>query len=394
MSVYRRVIILLLDGVGVGELPDAAEYGDGGSNTIGNLARACGGLDLPNLASHGLGNLTEIQGVPASPSPRSCYGRMAEASKGKDSTSGHWEIAGIVLEKAFPVYPDGFPAEIIDAFECKTKRKVIGNRPASGTAILEELGREHMRDGSLIVYTSADSVFQIAAHEDIVPPAQLYSYCEMARTLLRGEHGVARVIARPFVGEPGNFKRTERRRDFSLPPPDRTLLDLVKARGLPVIGIGKIDDLFAARGLTQSHHSVNNMECIEYALSAMEKTDRGLIFANFVEFDMLWGHRNDPQGFKVGLEEFDRRLPEVEDRLRPGDILFLTADHGNDPTAPSTDHSREYVPIIAFAPPARTGNSLGTRKSFADLGATVGGVFGLELKNGNSFLEELWKRMN
>jgi len=394
MSEYRRAIILLLDGLGVGELPDAAEYGDSGSNTIGNLAGACGGLDIPNLARHGLGNILDIEGVPPSVNPRSCYGKMAEASRGKDSTTGHWEIAGIVLDEAFPVYPEGFPPEIIDEFECKARTKVIGNRPASGTAIIEELGREHMRDGSLIVYTSADSVFQIAAHEEIVPPDQLYSFCKMARSVLIGEHGVARVIARPFVGKPGSFERTERRKDFSLSPPDMTLLDLVKENALPVIGVGKIDDLFAGRGLTESYHSINNMECVEYTITALEGTDKGLIFANFVEFDMLWGHRNDPQGFKSCLQEFDRRLPEVEDRLRPGDILFLTADHGNDPTTPSTDHSREYVPVIVFDPQEKSGYSLGTRQSFADLGATVGDIFGINLNNGNSFLEELWKKTN
>lgn len=251
-----------------------------------------------------------------------------------------------------------------------------------------------MRDGSLIVYTSADSVFQIAAHEDVVPPTELYHYCEMARSILTGEHGVARVIARPFVGKPGSFRRTERRRDFSLTPPDDTLLDLLKKSGVPVIGVGKVDDLFAGRGLTESYHSVKNMECIDYTLNAMAKTSEGLIFANFVEFDMLWGHRNDVESFKSGLEQFDRRLPEVEDRMRSGDILFLTADHGNDPTTPSTDHSREYVPLIAFAPENRKSCDLGTRDSFADLGATVGEVFGIELKNGTSFLEELWMNRN
>lgn len=391
---FKRAIILLLDGVGAGELPDAADYGDAGSNTLGNLAKACGGLHLPNLGRLGLGNIMDIEGVLPSRNPGTCYGKMAEASKGKDSTSGHWEIAGIVLDKALPLYPEGFPSEIISEFERKTSRKAIGNRPASGTVIIEELGEEHMRDGSLIVYTSADSVFQIAAHEDVVPPTELYHYCEMARSILTGEHGVARVIARPFVGKPGSFRRTERRRDFSLTPPDDTLLDLLKKSGVPVIGVGKVDDLFAGRGLTESYHSVKNMECIDYTLNAMEKTSEGLIFANFVEFDMLWGHRNDVESFKSGLEQFDRRLPEVEDRMRSGDILFLTADHGNDPTTPSTDHSREYVPLIAFTSENRKSCDLGTRDSFADLGATVGEVFGIELKNGTSFLEELWMNRN
>lgn len=389
VSIYKRAIVLLLDGVGVGELPDAAEYGDAGSNTLGNLAKAAGGLRLPNLGRLGLGNIIEVRGVPPSKTPQGSYGKMAEMSKGKDSTSGHWEITGVVLDGAFPVYPRGFPPEIIDEFECATKKKVIGNKAASGTAIIEELGEEHLRDGSLIVYTSADSVFQIAAHEDVVPVDELYRYCGIARSILKGDNAVARVIARPFTGRPGSFKRTERRRDFSLPPPHDTLLDLLKAKDLAVVGIGKIDDLFTARGLTESHHSVDNMECMDYTLSAMNEVVEGLIFANFVAFDMLWGHRNDVPGFKSGLEEFDRRIPEVESKLRSGDVLFFTADHGNDPTTPSTDHSREYVPVIACNTNARRGSNLGTRNSFADLGATIGEMFEIGLKHGNSFLEEI-----
>ncbi len=392
MQRYNRAIILVLDGVGVGQLPDAAEYGDTGSNTLGNLAGACGGLALPNLARLGLGNLAAVEGVPPAREPEGCYGRMAEASRGKDSTSGHWEIAGVVLREAFPVYPKGFPPDLIEEFERKTGRKVIGNRPASGTAIIEELGEEHLRDGSLIVYTSADSVFQIAAHEEVAAPEELYRYCEIARSMLTGEHGVARVIARPFVGEPGSFRRTDRRRDFSMPPLEETLLDVLKERGFPVLGVGKVDDLFARRGLTRSYHSVHNMECFDLTLTAMKEAETGLIFANFVEFDMIWGHRNDFHGFKEGLEDFDRRLPELLAEMHEGDVVFITADHGNDPTTPSTDHSREYVPLLAAGPEVMRSRDLGTRGSFADLGATVAQVFGAKLRNGKSFLEDLWKR--
>lgn len=392
MPGYKRAIILLLDGVGVGELPDAAEYGDKGSNTLKNTAEVCGGLMLPNLGSLGLGNIVRIKGVTPEASPRGWYGKMNEISKGKDSTTGHWEIAGVVLERPFPVYPHGFPKEVISAFESRTKRRVLGNRTASGTAIIEELGEEHLRTGSLIVYTSADSVFQIAAHEDVVPPERLYEYCEIARSILTGDHGVARVIARPFVGNPGNYKRTERRRDFSMLPPEDTLLDVLERKGVPVVGVGKIDDLFAQRGITRSLHTVNNNDCTDYTLKAIDETETGLVFANFVEFDMEWGHRNDVEGFGNGLEELDRRLPEVTGKLRSGDLLFVTADHGNDPTTPSTDHSREYVPILAFDPDRESGRDLGTRDSFADLGATIGEIFGVAMRNGTSFLEEIWRR--
>jgi phosphopentomutase len=394
MQRYNRAIILLLDGVGVGELPDAADYGDVGSNTLGNLASACGGLELPNLERLGLGNLTAIEGVPPTREAEGCYGRMTEASRGKDSTSGHWEIAGVILKDPFPVYPEGFPRDLIEKFEQRTGKRVIGNRPASGTAIIEELGEEHLKEGSLIVYTSADSVFQIAAHEEVASPEELYRYCEIARSILTGEHGVARVIARPFRGKPGSFTRTDRRRDFSLPPPEETLLDILKERGLPVVAVGKVDDLFARRGLTKSYHSVHNMECVDYTLKAMRETETGLIFANFVEFDMIWGHRNDAKGFGQGLEEFDRKLPGLIGELREGDVVFITADHGNDPTTPSTDHSREYVPLIVTGPEVVGSLDLGTRQSFADLGATAAQIFGARLRNGTSFLEELWKRKN
>ncbi len=385
----KRAIIVLLDGVGVGELPDAERYGDEGSNTLGNLSRAVGGLRLPNLERLGLGNIIPIAGVRPAAQPSGSYGKMGELSPGKDSTTGHWELAGVVLEGSFPLYPEGFPREIMDPFEKAIGRKTLGNYPASGTEIIEELGEEHLRTGFPIVYTSADSVFQIAAHEEVAPVEQLYYYCETARGILKGEHAVARVIARPFLGRPGSFSRTGRRRDYSLPPPEPTLLDLLRDEGHSVVGIGKIDDLFANRGLTSSRHSVVNTECCDHILSAMNDTQSGLIFANLVEFDMVWGHRNNPKGFADALEAFDSKLSAIVNRLASEDILFITADHGNDPTTPSTDHSREYVPVLAYGEKTSSGVNLGTRESFADLGATIGEIFGISLKNGTSFLPDI-----
>ncbi|MBM3323921.1 phosphopentomutase, partial [candidate division WOR-3 bacterium] len=367
----RRAIILVLDGVGCGALPDAELFHDSGSNTLANLADAVGGLSLPNLGRLGLGNIIPIAGVRAEKQPQACYGRMAEQSQGKDSTIGHWEIAGLVTTEPFPLFPSGFPAELIHAFEQAIGRKVIGNRPASGTMIIEELGREHLKTGRPIVYTSADSVLQIACHEELVPPAELYRMCEKARALCTCPHRVARVIARPFVGAPGRFRRTSGRKDFSCPPPGPTLLDHVRQAGLSVIGIGKIDDLFAHRGFTETHHSVVNDECFNLTTEALARTSAGLIFANFIQFDMDWGHRNDAAGFARGLEGFDARLPELVGRLRSEDILFITADHGNDPTTASTDHSREYVPLLVTGPSLRQGVNLGRRESFADLGQTA-----------------------
>ncbi len=386
----NRAIIIVLDGVGVGELPDAHQYGDEGSNTLGNLSSAVGGLRLPNLERMGLGNIIPIEGVRPSPQPESSYGKMAELSPGKDSTTGHWEIAGLILSRPFPTYPDGFPKQVMESFEKAIGRGTLGNYPASGTEIIEELGEEHLRTRFPIVYTSADSVFQIAAHEEVVPIEELYRLCKIARDMLRGEHGVARVIARPFIGRPGSFERTERRKDYSLPPPGPTILDVLERDGYPVVGIGKIDDLFANRGLTKSLHSVENMACCDYILTAMKETQSGLVFANLVEFDMVWGHRNNPQGFAEALKAFDSRLPEILDLLTQDDLLFLTADHGNDPTTPSTDHSREYVPVLAWGAKVRSGVDLGTRHSFADLGATIGELFGVTLPNGKSFLSRIW----
>ncbi len=385
-----RVIILLLDGVGCGELPDAATYGDQGSNTLANLAKAVRGLSLPNLAALGLGNITSIQGVPAQANPAASFGRMAELSAGKDSTAGHWEVVGLVTDKPFPLFPHGFPPELLHNLEQTIGRKTLGNVAASGTEIIKELGEEHLKTGCPIVYTSADSVLQIACHEDVIPPDELYRICQKARGLCSGPFCVGRVIARPFTGKPGSFKRTARRKDFSCAPPQPTLLDNVKEAGQPVTGIGKVDDLFAGRGFTETHHSVNNADCLRLTVEAMEKTMAGLIFTNLVQFDMDWGHRNDPAGFAAGLVEFDAFLPNVLNHLDQHDLLFITADHGNDPTTPSTDHSREYVPLLALGPGFRKGVNLGTRSSFADLGQTAAEFLKVKpTPQGKSFLKEI-----
>ena len=390
MSAVKRVIIIVLDSMGVGELPDAAEYGDEGSNTLANTAKAVGGLSLPHMQELGLGNITAIEGVSPCAEPLGAYGRMAEASAGKDTTTGHWEIAGIYSPQPLPTYPNGFPEELIEEYERRIGRKTLGNYPRSGTVIIQELGEEHVRTGYPIVYTSADSVFQVAAHEEVIPIQELYRICQIAREMLVGEHAVGRVIARPFIGGPGNFTRTERRKDFSILPPEPTLLDRLVAGGHSVMGVGKIEDIFAHRGLSQSVHSPNNMACVDQTLAYMKGSQRGLIFTNLVDFDMLWGHRNDPQGYASGLQDFDRRLPEIMDTMMAQDILFLTADHGNDPTTPSTDHSREYVPLLAYGNTVKPGVDLGTRGALADLGATVAELLGIEsLPFGSSFAEEL-----
>lgn len=372
----RRALVIILDGVGVGELPDAAQYGDEGSNTIGNLSRAAGGLSLPILARLGLGHITDIQGVPPVVAS-GAFGRMAEVNPGKDSTSGHWEIGGVHLDQPFPTYPAGFPAEVISAFEAAAGVRSLGNVVASGTEIIERLGSEHVATGFPIVYTSADSVFQIAAHEDVIPLDRLYALCRQARELLRGTHGVGRVIARPFTGAAGRFQRTGNRRDFSLEPTAPTILDRLSAAGWPVVAIGKIVDLFAGRGMTEQHLTHSNAEGMAAIESALDRVDRGLIMVNLVDFDMLWGHRNDVPGFKAGLELFDAWLPGVLESLREEDLMIITADHGNDPTTPSTDHSREFVPLVIGGPRVRAGTNLGTRLTFADLAATLADHFGI-----------------
>ena len=378
-----------MDSVGVGELPDADRYGDEGSNTLGNIARHVQ-LRVPTLRSLGLDRIVDLRGAPVGRDPRAATGRMCEASAGKDSVTGHWEMMGIVLDRAFPVFSGGFPAEIIATFSGQVGRAVIGNKAASGTAILDELGPEHMRTGALIVYTSADSVFQIAAHEAVVPVPELYRACEIAYKLVGEGLGVGRVIARPFVGAPGHFTRTANRHDYALPPRGETLLDRVKAAGQPVVAIGKIEDLFAGHGVTRAVHTASDNEGMDEVARQMAVTDRGLVFANLVDFDTRFGHRNDIAGYAANLERFDERLAALLPQLRPDDLLVVTADHGNDPTTPSTDHSREYVPLLVAGPGVRAGVDLGTRATFADLGQTLADALGVgALAHGTSFLADV-----
>jgi phosphopentomutase len=376
--------------VGIGELPDADRYGDLGSNTLGNIAHAVE-LAVPTLRSLGLGRVVDLGGSTApGPGPLAAYGRMAEMSPGKDSVTGHWELMGLVLERPFPVFPHGFPAELIAEFEQRIGRKTLGNVVASGTAIIDELGLEHMETGRPIVYTSADSVFQIAAHEDVVPVRELYRICEVAYELVAIGHGVGRVIARPFVGSPGAFKRTANRRDFALTPFTETLLDKLKAAGHPVVAIGKIEDLFAGRGMTSAVHTTSDDHGMDEIESAMEESEGGLIFANLVDFDTVYGHRNETAGYAANLERFDARLAALLPRLLDDDLLVITADHGNDPTTPSTDHSREHVPVLLYGAAVKPGTDIGTRTTFADLGQTLAELFGVgPLDHGTSFLGEI-----
>jgi phosphopentomutase len=385
-----RVFLIVLDGVGVGALPDAGDYGDQGSHTLRHVAEANGGLKLPTLERLGLGRIASLPGVRALGDPRGAYGRMAERSKGKDSTTGHWELAGLVSEQGFPTYPRGFPADLLEAFAARTGRGWLGNVAASGTEIIERLGTEHQRTGKLIVYTSADSVFQIAAHEETVPLPELYEACRVARALLVGEHAVGRVIARPFAGAPGDYRRTANRRDFSLEPPGATLLDRLAERRLPVVTIGKVDELFAGRGVTEAVHTKGNAEGESLLCELARGGGEGLVFANLVDFDQQYGHRNDPAGFGRALEQFDGRAAEIIGPLRSDEMCLITADHGNDPTTPSTDHSREYVPLLVAGPRVRAGADLGTRETFADVAATISEMFGLARPPvGRSFLREV-----
>ena len=385
----ERAIVVVLDGVGVGQAPDAAAYGDAGADCLANCARAVGGLALPTLGRLGVGNLTEIEGTPPQPPAGAC-GRLIERSPGKDSTTGHWELMGVVLDHPMPTYPHGFPPELVTRFEAAIGRHVLGNYPASGTAIIEELGAEHLRTGFPILYTSADSVFQLAAHEDVIPIAELYRMCEIARGLLTGEDEVGRVIARPFTGTPGAFVRTPHRRDFSLEPPAPTLLDALKASGREVVGIGKIEDLFAERGLTASDHTATNAAGQAAALAAVARPFAGLLFVNLVECDQNYGHRRNPEGYAEALRAFDTWLPSLLARLGDGDVLFITGDHGTDPTWRGTDHTRESVPLLVAGKPVRPGDYLGARSSFADLGATLAEAFGLPpLAHGQSFARDI-----
>ena len=385
----RRAAVIVLDGVGIGPAHDAQAYGDSGSNTLGNVARAVGGLSLPELEALGLGRCAPLAGVAPVALAKAAQGVCEPASPGKDSTTGHWEICGLILASAFPTYPRGFPQELVDEFARRTGRGVLGNVAASGTAILDQHGAEHCRSGSWIVYTSADSVFQVAAHEGTVPLAELYTACATARELLQGEHGVSRVIARPFIGKSGAWKRTGHRRDFSLPPPGPTLLDRLAERHIPRIGVGKVDDLFAGRGIT-SIHTETNAEAYALIEGALGSMRRGFLLANVIEFDQTWGHRNDVRGFRAGLEELDRSVPRLLQGVRQEDLIIFTADHGNDPTTPSTDHSREIVPLLVFGPRVRPAD-LGRRGTFADIGQTVAEFLGVPaLAAGTSFLSEVW----
>ena len=384
----RRAIILVLDGVGAGEAPDAARYGDAGSNTLGNLARAVGGLRVPNLERLGLGRALTLDGVSTTAEPGGAWGIMEPRSAGKDSTTGHWEIAGVHLERPFPTYPNGFPAELVREFEQRTGRKVIGNVVGSGTAVIDRFGPEQLRTGAWILYTSADSVWQVAAHEETIPLEELYRGCEVARAMLRAPHDVSRVIARPFTGREGHFTRTANRRDYSIEPTGETLLDALASAGVPRAGVGKVDDLFAGRNLS-ARHTASNAEGIAQIGEWLRTADGGLLFANLVDFDQLYGHRNDVPGFYRALQELDAALPGFEAALREDDLLFITADHGNDPTTPSTDHARECVPLLAVGPAVRP-KALGRRETFSDLGATVAEWLGSPFRGrGTSFLQAL-----
>lgn len=384
-----RVITVILDSVGVGALPDAGSFGDEGANTLAHVAEAVGGLHLPNLGQLGLGNIRPVLGVAPVSEPAGLHGLMAERSPGKDTILGHWELMGVVAPRAFPTYPRGFPAEVVDAFTHQIGSPVLGNRTASGTEIIKELGEEHIRTGQPIVYTSADSVFQIAACEEVIPVPDLYRLCEVARQVLTGPHNVGRVIARPFVVQGDQYVRTDRRKDFSIPAPEPTVLDQAKAAGCQVIGIGKIGDIFAHRGLTDEVHTVDNSDGIDRTVHAIQQGqwDAGLVVTNLVDYDMKYGHRNDAVGYAQALEQFDERLPEILDALRPDDLLIITADHGCEPTAPGTDHTREYVPLLVYGQRLSSPCSLGTRDTFADVGATIAEALSLPPPRvGTSFL--------
>ncbi|MEB2358186.1 phosphopentomutase [Bacillus pumilus] len=388
---YKRIFLVVMDSVGIGEAPDAAEFNDVGADTLGHIAEKMNGLHMPNMAKLGLSHIKEIKGIPADEKPLAYYGKMQEASNGKDTMTGHWEIMGLYIDTPFRVFPDGFPDELLNELKEKTGRGIIGNKPASGTEILDELGEEHMKTGDLIVYTSADSVLQIAAHEEVVPLDELYRICEIARELTLDEkYMVGRIIARPFVGEPGAFVRTPNRHDYALKPFDRTVMNEMKDDGLDVIAIGKISDIYDGEGITSSLRTKSNMDGMDKLVDTLKTDFTGLSFLNLVDFDALYGHRRDPEGYGKALEEFDARLPEVFDLLKEDDLLVITADHGNDPIHHGTDHTREYVPLIAYSKKHQGANELPTSKTFADLGATVADNFKTTMpKYGTSFLSKL-----
>ena len=387
---FGRICLMVLDSAGIGEMPDAAEWGDAGADTLGNILKSRT-VNLPNLQRLGLGNIRPLNGVPVAESPIGSFGKCTLKSNGKDTTTGHWEMAGIILQKAFPTFPDGFPERIIDRFVAEAKVPgILGNIPASGTEIIKQLGEEHVRTGKPIVYTSADSVFQIAAHEEVVPIDRLYEMCEIARRILDGEDRVGRVIARPFLGSSvSDFKRTENRHDYAVPPPDENLLPLLKDNGLDVVCIGKIASIYDSLGVTQDLTAKNNDQTVDQTVNALNTDSRGLIFSNLVDFDMLYGHRRDPEGYAAALEHFDSRLPEIFDAMRDEDLLILTADHGNDPTFRGSDHTREFAPLLVFGRSAKPGVNLGIRGSLADIGQTTAMNFGLKLAAGESFLAEV-----
>ncbi len=389
----NRVFLIVLDSFGIGALPDAHAYGDTGSNTLAGIARSAA-FCTPNLQKWGLGNIEGVTAVPPAASPLAAVARLAEVSKGKDTTTGHWELAGLPSAHPFPTYPNGFPAQVIEAFCRQTGRGVLCNAPYSGTKVIEDYGTEHLQTGKLIVYTSADSVFQIAAHEDIVPVEELYHYCRIARQILTGPHAVGRVIARPFTGAPGEFARTPHRQDFSVSPPSKTLLDVLRNAGLDTLAVGKIYDIFNGQGITRHWHTHSNAEGMEQTLGLAGEDFKGLCFVNLVDFDMLYGHRNDDYGYAAAISAFDDWLPRLQTALRPGDVIFITADHGCDPTTPSTDHSREYVPLLVYGPGIRPIN-LGTRSSFADVAKTIAHLFGItEQLSGESFAPALLDRID
>ncbi|MCD6577732.1 MAG: phosphopentomutase [Anaerolineaceae bacterium] len=388
----KRVAVIVLDGVGAGELPDASEYGDLGSNSLSNTARVLGGLNLPNMGEMGIGNITPMEGVPPRELTRGAYGKCQEISKGKDSVTGHWELMGVEVKKPFPTYPNGFPKEVLEEFKRLTGLDVLGNKPASGTEIIKELGEEHIRTGKPIVYTSADSVFQIAAHEEVISIDELYRLCGIARKMLKDDHAVGRVIARPFIGNTSEtFTRTKRRHDYPLLAPTDTMLDTLTKAGYKVYATGKIDDLFGNRGITKTYHSVFNMESIQAMVHFMDEDFVGLLFANLVEFDMNFGHRNNVEGYGKKLEEFDAFIPTIRNKMRDTDIAMIVADHGVDPTTKSTDHSREYIPLLVFGEHVNDNVDLGIRQSFADVAATIGEIFSVSPPAiGKSFLKEIY----
>ena len=390
MKDINRVILMVMDSVGIGELPDAEDYDDQGAATLQNIGTAVDGLELPNLEKLGLGKIESIAGISSDMEAEGAYGKAAEKSKGKDTTTGHWEIAGLISENSFPTYPNGFPAEVMDKFEKAIGKECLANKPASGTVIIEELGEEHMESGKPIVYTSADSVFQIAAHEDVIPVEELYDYCRKARDILQGKHAVARVIARPFVGEPGNFERTERRKDFSLTPPEPTILNNLKEAGYEVNAVGKITYIFNHSGITDSITTADNMDGVDKTLDYLKNSGQGLIFTNLVDFDQNYGHRRNVSGYAEALKAFDQRIPEIRAAMKEDDLLIITADHGCDPSHKGTDHTREYIPLVIYGDKLKNDIDLGVRSSFSDIAATISDIFELDGPvSGSSFLKML-----